>query len=171
MMVLTVRHSQRPGHIDRNCQAVAEPTARLQGNGGPSPGHIATAHSSTVNLCPASAVGGYKLSNRISGINLTLLLDTGAAVTLLRKEAWERILKNSPIKAPDLIPKQSLELVGADGSALKTHGTTLLTLQLNGSDILVDVATFLTTTCLAFPYKYTFKVAATFLEATKLSRV
>ena len=170
-MVLTVRHSQRPGHIDRNCQAVAEPTARLQGNGGPSPGHIATAHSSTVNLCPASAVGGYKLSNRISGINLTLLLDTGAAVTLLRKEAWERILKNSPIKAPDLIPKQSLELVGADGSALKTHSTTLLTLQLNGSDTLVDVATFLTTACLAFPYKYTFKVAATFLEATKLPRV
>ena len=67
-------------------------------------------------------------------------MDTGAAVTLLRKEAWETILKNFPIKAPDLIPNQSLELVVADGSALKTHGTALLTLQLNGNDIPVDVA-------------------------------
>ena len=38
------------------------------------------------------------------------------------------------------IPNQSLELVVADGSALKTHGTMLLTLQLNRINIPVYVA-------------------------------
>ena len=40
---------------------------------------IATAHSIRVNLCPVPPVGGYKLSGRNSGVNLTFLLDTGAA--------------------------------------------------------------------------------------------
>ena len=97
-----------------------------------------THSNGSVNLCPVSPVGGYKLYGRISDVNLTFLLDAGAAVT--QKEAWERILKNSPIKAPDLIPNQSLELVVADGSALKTHGTMLLTLQLNRINIPVYVA-------------------------------
>ena len=106
---------------------------------GPSPVHIATAHSSTVN------VSGYKLSGRISGVDLRFCW-TRALVTLLWKEAWERILKHSPTKAPDLIPNQSLELVGADGATLKTHGTALLTLQLNGNiPIYVAVVSPLTT--------------------------
>ena len=89
-----------------------------------SPKEPATAaRSNKMDLCPVSPVGGYKLFGRINDVDLTFLLDTGAAVTLLRKEAWERILKNSPRKAPNLIPNSSLELVGADGSTLKTHGT------------------------------------------------
>ena len=49
-----------------------------------------------------------------------LLLDTGAAVTLLRKDTWDKVTSHSP---QQLVPWSETKLVGANGSPLNIHGS------------------------------------------------
>ena len=105
------------------------------GVGSQLPGGPKAAQSNALHLCPVSRVGGYQLPGRVSGVDLTFLIDTGTAVTLLREDVWDRIIKNT-----ELLPNPNLELVGADGSALKIHGTASLTLELNGKEVPMDAA-------------------------------
>ena len=51
------------------------------------------AHSSNVCVCvsPVFLTGGYRLWGAINGDRMSWLLDTGAAVTLLREDTWARI--------------------------------------------------------------------------------
>ena len=121
----------------RSCKAAGKP--QPSGIRSPSPEGPLAAHCSKVKLYSISPVGGYKLPCRIGGVDLEFLLDTGVAVTLLRKEAWEKIANNFH-KTPGLRPNPRLALVGADGSSLKTHGMVSLTMWLKEREIAVDVA-------------------------------
>ena len=89
------------------------------------------------NVSPISPTGGYRLRRSINGVSLSLLLDTGAAVTLLRKDTWERVT-NGTSNHRKLTPCTALELVSADGTPLQTHGSTLLTLELAGNAVPVE---------------------------------
>ena len=69
---------------------------------------------------------------------MSFLLDTGAAVTLLRKDAWDRVSRGNKI-SPLLKPCPNVKLVSADGSPLEVHGSASLTLQINGKGVPMDV--------------------------------
>jgi len=59
-----------------------------------------------------------------------LLLDTGAAVTLLHQDVWTRIAAESP----DLKPWSGASLVSAGGTPLIIHGCACATLGLGGKE-------------------------------------
>ena len=88
-------------------------------------------------VSPISPTGGYRLQGSVNGVNFSLLLDTGATVTLLRKDTWERVTKGNS-NHPQLAPCIALELVRADGTPLQTHGSTSLTLEFEGNAVPVE---------------------------------
>ena len=87
------------------------------------------------NIAPVPT-GGYRVVGAINGEKVSLLLDTGAAVTLLRKDTWDRVTTNCSQK---LTPWPAPGLVGADGSPLETQGSAHVTLELSGNLLPLDV--------------------------------
>ena len=63
---------------------------------------------------------GFRVEGAVSGVPTSFLVDTGAAVTLLRRDTWDRISASSPQK---LKKWSALNLVSADGSPLTVHGS------------------------------------------------
>ena len=49
-----------------------------------------------VNISPVVSAGDYCMSGSINGVDVSLLLDTGAVVTLLRDDTWLRVTTNTP---------------------------------------------------------------------------
>ena len=89
-------------------------------------------------ISPVSPVGGYRLDEAVNGVRVSLLVDTGAAVTLLRKDAWNRV-SQAAANEPSLSPCPALGLVGVDGTPLQTYGSAPVVLELNGKKLPVDV--------------------------------
>ena len=56
------------------------------------------------------------------------LVDTGSALTILRRDTWEKCKK----PGQQLIPWCRSKLVGAEGSQLHVFGSALITLNLEG---------------------------------------
>ena len=56
--------------------------------------------------------GGYKLCGVMGGVSVSMLLDTGAAVTLLRKDVWDKMSDQSS----ELQPWSEATLVSAGGT-------------------------------------------------------
>ena len=67
---------------------------------------------SPINVSPVT--GGYRLPGWINGTKLSLLLDTGAAVTLLREDVWRQLAP----QPPGLEPWPGATLVSAGGMPL-----------------------------------------------------
>ena len=67
------------------------------------------------------------MSGTINGMHVPLLLDTGAAVTLLRKDTW---LQTAAGKSQNLKPWITAELVSAGGTPLTVHGCASVDLEL-----------------------------------------
>ena len=79
-------------------------------------------------------VGGYRIAGNVCGTSVTLLLDTGAAVTLLRHDVWMSIAD----RTPHLQPWHGATLVSAGGNPLTVHGCTSLALGLGERTLEVD---------------------------------
>ena len=79
--------------------------------------------------------GGYKVEGQVQGQSITLLVDTGAAVTLIRKDVWDRIFKDHA----GLRPWAEQQLVSVDGSPLQVYGCASVELQLGGIPYPTDV--------------------------------
>ena len=73
-------------------------------------------------------VGGYRLPGQVNGVHHTLLLDTGAAVTLLRQDVLARV--STP--PPELRPWTGATLVSAGGVPLEILGCSCLSLTMGG---------------------------------------
>ena len=107
----------RRGHIARNCTRYPEPpiaTGKLLTSGARSQapeGEPSKAHS-CVCVSPVALTGGDRLLGAVNGVQMSLLLDTGAAVTLLREDTWALITAESP---QELRPWSTLKLVSAGG--------------------------------------------------------
>ena len=93
--------------------------------------------NSSARVCPVAPTGGYRLSGSIGGEQISWLLDTGAAVTLLREDAWRRLRTKQ--KFPELKPWSSLKLVGAGGDPLTIHGSAHIELELGGGKFEAEV--------------------------------
>ena len=78
---------------------------------------VTKAHSSNLHVCVSlvTPTGGYCLSGVVTGVETSLLLDTGAAVTLLRDDTWARITAKKP---QEIRPWSMLKLVSAGGIPL-----------------------------------------------------
>ena len=72
----------------------------------------------------------------MNGVQTSFLRDTGAAVTLLRKDTWNRI---AAMKPQDLSPLAELQLVGVGGSPLTVHGSARVDLELQSENFTADV--------------------------------
>ena len=78
--------------------------------------------------------GGYRLPGTINGVHVTLLLDTGAAVTLLRQDVWTRV----GAQPSHLRPWSGATLVSAGGTPLTIHGCVCVNLELGGRKFQTD---------------------------------
>ena len=76
------------------------------------------AHSATPVL-PINSPSAYKIPAFINNIRVNFLLDTGAAVSLIRRDVWEQV---NAKKQQQLSPTGH-HLVGVDGTPLKILGT------------------------------------------------
>ena len=59
--------------------------------------------------------GGLQAIGRVNGHNLSFLVDTGAAVTLIQKDVWDEVSAGSTVK---LEPWNKRQLVSVDGNPL-----------------------------------------------------
>ena len=82
--------------------------------------------SPSTPVLPVSPTAAYRIAASILGNPVSLILDTGAAVTILHKRAWDRV--KSP--SATLIPWTGRNLVSVEGSSLTVLGSTKLPLQL-----------------------------------------
>ena len=84
---------------------------------------------STVPTFSISSKKGFVLNGQINGVTVSIIVDTGAAATVLSKEVWDRVntteAKVEPVGA-------GVGLVGVQGSPLHLHGSTQQQLQLQG---------------------------------------
>ena len=64
--------------------------------------------------------GGYRVEGAINGVPTSFLLDTGATVTLLRRDTWANVTANHP---QELKSWSTQRLVSADGLHLTIHGS------------------------------------------------
>ena len=71
----------------------------------------------------------------INGVWAPFLLDTGAAVTLLRKDTWDHVNLDN---WQSLWSYSAVQLVGVDGSPLTIHGSATVDLHLDGHSITTD---------------------------------
>ena len=72
-------------------------------------------------------MGGYHLNFSVKDTKVSFLLDTGASVTLLRKDIWDSIAVHSG----KLLPYSEVKLVGVSGLPLTVHGTTTVSVKVN----------------------------------------
>ena len=103
---------------------------------------MATCIHSSRSCLPFYTISIFPLLNRkifhllVNSVPTQFLLDTGSAVTLLRRDTWARITANCP---QELEPHSFLKLVGVDGSPLTIHGRAKVYLQLGGKIITLSI--------------------------------
>ena len=81
-----------------------------------------------VPISPIVSAGGHYLSARINNADFSLLLDTGAVVTLLHQDTWIRATSNT---SQFLRPWAVVNLISAGRTALTIHGCATVDLQLD----------------------------------------
>ena len=66
-----------------------------------------------------TSTGGFRLERLIYGQAISFLVDTGAAVTLMRKDTWDQVTQGQKV---DLEPYREQQLVSVDGTPLQVYG-------------------------------------------------
>ena len=126
----------RKGHISRHCrqsyrdQALRPPRRKDQETMVSPP--VQNDNSAISAIC----AGSYRVEGVVSGVNVTFLVDSGAAATLMRKDVWERV-NSSNVKA--LSPWSERTLVGVEGTPLQVLGQTEIDLTLSGRSFHAEI--------------------------------
>ena len=89
-----------------------------------------------MDIAPVMPTGGYRLPAKIDGVDVRMLLDTGAAVTLLRHDIWLQIASRSP---RSLKPWPMAVLVSAGGNPLTIHGCADIMLGVGGRNFKTEM--------------------------------
>ena len=87
----------------------------------------------TTSLLAVNPVCAYHVVGSIRGVDVCFILDTGAAVSLLRKDVWDNVGSEH-----QLSPWTGPRLVGVEGTPLEVHGVATLEISLVGKPFLVD---------------------------------
>ena len=134
---------RQPGHMARNCP---ETRSTHQGKLATS---SATDRSLEVNprvqtvtpetivyASPVMPMSGYRLLGSVDGVNISLLLDTGAAVTLLRADMWSQVATKTQ---QGLQPWSMARLVSAGGTPLTVHGCARVDLMFGPEKFVTEI--------------------------------
>ena len=80
--------------------------------------------------------GGFRVDGTVHGITASFLVDTGSAVTLIRKDIWEKmqVSKKGPLQ-----PWSEHPLVGVDGTPLDVYGHITADLTIEGHPYSMDM--------------------------------
>ena len=81
--------------------------------------------------------GGFRVDGAVNGTPISLLVDTGSAVTLIRKDVWDQM--QSSAKTQPLQRWSEYSLVGADGTQLDVCGHTIADISIEGHTYQADV--------------------------------
>ena len=81
-----------------------------------------------IQLLAVNPTSTFQLSGSINGFSVSFMPDTGAAVTLLRKDVWDRVKSAQDTLKPWSGPR----FVGVEGTPIQIHGTTQVPLRLRG---------------------------------------
>lgn len=85
---------------------------------------------------PVDSTGGYHVVGSVDGVQVSLLLDTGAAVTVLREDTWSQVTAKNP---QALRPWSAVTLVSAGGTPLTVRGCASVQLELGGEEFMVEI--------------------------------
>ena len=118
----------------------------LSGNGQPLEGqHLkAKQNNMIVHTLSTSCGGSYCVTGVIQTVPVTFVLDTGAAVSLIRENIWVRISRAASVRLPELQPWKSKRLVGVNGSPLSVRGFGKVQVFLDGRNTLAEVTLLVT---------------------------
>ena len=108
------------GHYARGCAS----RVKYQGNEKPS----------KLTILPVNPVSAYSVSGQINGHEIYLVVDTGAAVTLMRKSLWDRVKPQES----RLLPWAGGELTGVEGTTLQVQGTAKVSVQISEHSFQVE---------------------------------
>ena len=84
----------------------------------------------TINILPLTTTAAFRISGQVLGSTVSFLLDTGAALTLVRKDVWDSL----GLTRPRLEPWSGLRLVSVDGNPLSVLGCAQTQLNLAGEE-------------------------------------
>lgn len=87
----------------------------------------------TISL--VTPTGGYSIKGHMNGMPTSFLVDTGAAVTLVQEETWDRIKQHLE---GDLRPWGGKELVSVDGTPLQVYGSATVEIVLESTQFLLS---------------------------------
>ena len=88
-----------------------------------------------IHLLAVNPTSTYQVSGSINNSPVLFMIDTGAAVTLLRKDIWDAVNTGHDALEPWVGPG----LVGVEGTPICVHGTTKTMIQLEGQAFLAPV--------------------------------
>ena len=89
----------------------------------------------TASLLAVNPVCAYHVVGSIYGVEVCFMLDTGAAVSLLRKDVWDN---TGGCSGHQLSPWTGPKLVGGEGTPLEVHGVATMEIALAGKYFQVD---------------------------------
>ena len=78
----------------------------------------------------------YYVTTHVLGVSLCLMVDTGAAVSLLRKDKWQLLGGADKYKLEQWTGSQ---LVGVEGSPVPVYGATCAKVQMGEGDLCVSI--------------------------------
>ena len=88
----------------------------------------ASSQHQTGHCCGGSSQSFYTVSGSTQGIPTTFIIDTGAAVTLLRKDMWDKLPQGGKL----LTPWDGSPLVGVAGNPLEVWGSVIVEVEIAG---------------------------------------
>lgn len=119
---------------------LVQPAGKLTPSGAadqPLEGNLNQVHfpESTVYTSPISLLSGFCLTGSLNGVDVSMLVNTAAAVLLLQLDVWEQIMVSNPVV---LQPCTTLRLLGAGGEPLTVHGRAQVSLKLGSNCFLIN---------------------------------
>ena len=88
-------------------------------------------------VSPVSPTQGCHLDCTVNGVKVSFSWDTGAAVTLLRKDTWDCVVPDSQ---QSLQTFSTVKLIRVHGSPVMVHGNTKTDLHFKGHSVTTDAA-------------------------------
>ena len=99
----------------------------------PQEGQEKMTHESNIDLIISlvTPTGGFHVSGLVNGHSTSFLMDTGAEVTLTRKDTWDQVTDGL---ATELEPWSERQLVSVDGIPLQVYGQVCVDIVLDGTN-------------------------------------
>ena len=121
----------QPGHYARGCASAVAISLQAEAEALPLVDQVC--HSDDAipnnNACTIAinSVSNYSVCANVFGSLVSFLVDTGAAVSLVSSEVWDRV---KPTNAPRL-NHVNVKLVGVDGAPLQVQGSVTVELEMS----------------------------------------